>query len=83
MGASSAMEAVACVMTLETGIIPPTMNYETPDPECPLDIVANKPKRDADVKIVLNNALAFGGYDAVVCFAKPGRLPEGTGEARA
>ncbi len=83
MGASSAMEAVACVMTLETGIIPPTMNYETPDPECPLEIVANKAKRDADVKIVLNNALAFGGYDAVVCFAKPGRLPEGTGEARA
>jgi 3-oxoacyl-[acyl-carrier-protein] synthase II len=83
MGASSAMEAVACVMTLETGIIPPTINYETPDPECPLDIVANVAKRGVDVKVVLNNALAFGGYDAVVCFAKPGRLPEGTGEARA
>ncbi len=83
MGASSAMEAVACIQTLQTGIIPPTMNYETPDPECPLDIVANAAKRDADVSIVLNNALAFGGYDAVVCFAKPGRLPVGAGEARA
>lgn len=81
MGASSAMEAVACVMTLNTGIIPPTINYRTPDPECPLDVVANE-KASANVDIVLNNALAFGGYDAVVCFAKPGRLPEGTGEIR-
>jgi 3-oxoacyl-[acyl-carrier-protein] synthase II len=83
MGASSAMEAVACVMTIETGIIPPTINYETPDPECALDIVANVAKRDAKVDVVLNNALAFGGYDAVVCFARPGRLPHGTGEAEA
>ncbi|MGE0792295.1 MAG: beta-ketoacyl synthase [Sandaracinaceae bacterium] len=82
MGASSAMEALACVMTLRTGIIPPTTNYETPDPECALDIVANE-KREAKVDIVLNNALAFGGYDAVVCFANPGVLPEGTGEADA
>jgi 3-oxoacyl-[acyl-carrier-protein] synthase II len=83
MGASSAMEAVACVMTLETGIIPPTINFETPDPECPLEIVANVASKNNDVGIVLNNALAFGGYDAVVTFARPGRLPEGTGEARA
>lgn len=82
MGASSAMEALACVMTLETGIIPPTMNYETPDPECPVEVVANAP-REAKVEVVLNNALAFGGYDAVVCFAKEGRLPEGAGEATA
>ncbi len=80
MGASSAMEAVACVMSLETGIIPPTINYETPDPECPLNIVANTKQTGAKIDVVLNNALAFGGYDAVVCFAKPGRLPEGAGE---
>ncbi|HBQ11658.1 MAG: beta-ketoacyl-[acyl-carrier-protein] synthase family protein [Sandaracinaceae bacterium] len=80
MGASSAMESVACVMTLQTGIIPPTINYETPDPDCPVHVVANE-KREAKVDVVLNNALAFGGYDAVVCFANPGRLPEGTGEA--
>ncbi len=80
MGASSAMEAVACVMTLETGIIPPTTNYETPDPECDLEIVRDVP-RAARVDVVLNNALAFGGYDAVVCFAKPGRLPRGAGVA--
>lgn len=83
MGASSAMEAIACVMTLQTGIIPPTTNYETPDPECELNIVANQAVHFSarTPSIVLNNALAFGGYDAVVCFAKPGRLPRGAGVA--
>jgi 3-oxoacyl-[acyl-carrier-protein] synthase II len=78
MGAASAMEAVACVRTLETGIIPPTTNHEETDPECDIEVVANE-AREAEVDIVLNNALAFGGYDAVVCFAKPGVLPEGAG----
>lgn len=80
MGASSAMEALACVMTIQTGIIPPTMNYDTPDPDCDLDVVANTP-RTMKVDVVLNNALAFGGYDAVVCFARPGHLPRGAGVA--
>lgn len=80
MGASSAMEAVACVMSIQTGIIPPTTNFDTPDPECPVHVVANV-KQSAKIDIVLNNALAFGGYDAVCCFARPGVLPEGTGEA--
>jgi 3-oxoacyl-[acyl-carrier-protein] synthase II len=78
MGASSAIEAVACVMSIEHGLVPPTTNFETPDPECDLDIVANVPRK-ARCDVVLNNALAFGGYDAVVCLAKPGRLPEGAG----
>jgi 3-oxoacyl-[acyl-carrier-protein] synthase II len=81
MGASSAMEAVACVMTLETGIIPPTMNHETPDPDCDLSIVAGTAQHRRGIDVVLNNALAFGGYDAVVCFARPGCLPRGAGEA--
>ena len=74
MGAASALEAVACVMTVQTGVYPPTMSYETPDPECALNVVSNSAiKGKADV--VLNNSLAFGGYDAVVAFAKPGVLP--------
>lgn len=81
MGASSAMEAIACVMTIQTGIIPPTTNYETPDPECDLAIVANEARHGQTIDVVLNNALAFGGYDAVVCFARPGHLPRGAGEA--
>jgi 3-oxoacyl-[acyl-carrier-protein] synthase II len=74
MGAASALEAIACVMTLETGIYPPTLGYETPDPECDVDVVANVSRR-GKADIVLNNSLAFGGYNAVTCFAKPGVLP--------
>lgn len=75
MGAASALEAVACVLTVQTGIYPPTMSYETPDPECDLNLVANR-AATGRADIVLNNSLAFGGYDAVVAFAKPGRLPD-------
>jgi 3-oxoacyl-[acyl-carrier-protein] synthase II len=75
MGAASAMEAVACVMTVESGIYTPTLGYETPDPECDINLVANRPVK-GKAEVVLNNSLAFGGYDATVTFAKPGRLPE-------
>lgn len=74
MGAASAIEAVGCVFTLETGIYPPTAGYETPDPECDLDVVSNV-ARKGKADIVLNNSLAFGGYNAVACFARPGVLP--------
>lgn len=74
MGASSALEAVACVMSIQTGIYPPTVGYETPDPECDLNVVANQ-ARSGPAAVVINNALAFGGYDAVVAFARLGRLP--------
>jgi 3-oxoacyl-[acyl-carrier-protein] synthase II len=74
MGAASALEAIGCVMTLESGVYPPTIGYETPDPECDLDIVANV-ARKGPADIVLNNSLAFGGYNAVTCFARPGKLP--------
>ncbi len=74
MGAASALEAVACVETVRSGWYPPTIGYETPDPECDLAVVANVAVR-GPADVVLNNALAFGGYDAVVCFARPGVLP--------
>jgi 3-oxoacyl-[acyl-carrier-protein] synthase II len=74
MGAASALEAVACVMTIATGVYPPTIDYETPDPECDVDVVANVARR-GEADIVLNNSLAFGGYNAVTCFARPGILP--------
>jgi 3-oxoacyl-[acyl-carrier-protein] synthase II len=74
MGAASALEALACVMTIETGVYPPTISYETPDPDCDVEIVANV-ARTGRAEVVLNNALAFGGYNAVTCFARPGKLP--------
>ena len=75
MGAASALEAVACVLTVQTGVYPPTVAYETPDPECKINVVANQAQTGRS-DVVLNNSLAFGGYDAVVAFAKPGRLPD-------
>jgi 3-oxoacyl-[acyl-carrier-protein] synthase II len=74
MGAASALEAIGCVFTLETGVYPPTIGYETPDPECDLDVVANVARR-GKADIVINNSLAFGGYNAVSVFARPGVLP--------
>lgn len=74
MGAASALEAIGCVFTIQTAIYPPTIGYETPDPECALDIVANVARRGTS-DVVLNNSLAFGGYNAVTLFARPGVLP--------
>lgn len=82
MGAASALEAVACVLTVQTGIYPPTVAYETPDPECNVNLVANTAQH-GPADIVLNNSLAFGGYDAVVAFAKHGRLPDPAAAQRA
>ena len=74
MGAASALEAIGCVMTLETGLYPPTIGYETPDPECDVDVVANA-ARNGKHDVVLNNSLAFGGYNSVTCLARPYVLP--------
>jgi 3-oxoacyl-[acyl-carrier-protein] synthase II len=78
MGAASALEAIGCIFTLETGLYPPTIGYETPDPECDLDVVANAARR-GEADVVINNSLAFGGYNAVALFARPGVLPPPAG----
>ncbi|MBI3895875.1 MAG: beta-ketoacyl-[acyl-carrier-protein] synthase family protein [Acidobacteria bacterium] len=69
MGAASAIEAVACALALRTGMIPPTINYEEPDPECDLDYVPNQ-ARETHPRVVLNNAYAFGGNNASLCLAR-------------
>ena len=68
MGAASAIEAVACALALHTGSIPPTINYEEPDPECDLDCVPAH-ARETHPRVVLNNAYAFGGNNASLCMA--------------
>ena len=78
MGAASAIEAVACVETIRTGVYPPTMNLEALDPECDIEVVAHE-KRTGPANVLLNNALAFGGYDAVLTLAKVGVLPAEVG----
>lgn len=67
MGAASAIEAIACCLAIRDGVIPPTINYETPDPECDIDCVPNKAKKHK-VIVALNNSLAFGGNDACLVF---------------
>ncbi|MBK9964914.1 MAG: hypothetical protein IPP07_08430 [Holophagales bacterium] len=57
---AGAIEAVATVKTIETGVVPPTIHYEEPDPECDLDVVPNA-AREADVSVALSNSFAFGG----------------------
>lgn len=69
MGAASALEAIACVLTIHDGHIPPTINFETPDEECPADCVPNT-MRSIDADIVLNNAFAFGANNAATVFAR-------------
>jgi 3-oxoacyl-[acyl-carrier-protein] synthase II (EC 2.3.1.41) len=69
LGAASAVEAVASVKTIETGIIPPTINLENPDPECDLDYVPNKAIQ-YNVRNVLSNSFGFGGTNACIIFSK-------------
>ncbi|MGQ3684961.1 MAG: beta-ketoacyl-[acyl-carrier-protein] synthase family protein [Candidatus Loosdrechtia sp.] len=70
MGAASAVESVVCCLVLKHGIVPPTINYETPDPECDLDYVPNK-ARERTLRCILNNSFAFGGNNATTIFKKP------------
>ncbi|WP_088033364.1 beta-ketoacyl-ACP synthase II [Evansella clarkii] len=69
LGAAGAVEALFSVKAIEEGIIPPTINYETPDPECDLDYVPNK-ARQQEVKAVMSNSLGFGGHNATLVFRK-------------
>ena len=65
LGASSAIELIACVNAVRDGVIPPTINYTTPDPLCDLDVTPNT-ARDRKVDIAISNAFAFGGTNAVI-----------------
>ena len=69
MGASGALEMIAAIGTLRDGILPPTIGYTTPDPDCDLDYVPNQ-ARKADVSAVVSNSFAFGGSNAVIALKK-------------
>ena len=69
LGAAGAMEAVLSVLALRDGIIPPTINYREPDPECDLYVTPNKAEK-ADLQFAISTSLGFGGHNACVAFKK-------------
>ena len=70
LGAAGGVEAIVCALTIQRrGVIPPTMNYEVPDPDCDLDYVPNAPRK-ARVDVALSNSFGFGGHNAVLVFRR-------------
>lgn len=69
MGATGALEAIFCVQVIREGILPPTIHYETPDPECDLDYIPNT-AREAKISLAISNAFGFGGHNAVLALRK-------------
>ncbi len=69
LGASGALEAMFCTLAINTGILPPTLNYETPDPECDLDYIPNAP-REIKIDHALSNSFGFGGHNATLIISR-------------
>jgi 3-oxoacyl-[acyl-carrier-protein] synthase II len=69
LGAAGGIEAIASALALRDGVLPPTINYATPDPECDLDYVPNQ-ARQAQVEYALSNNLGFGGHNASLIFRR-------------
>lgn len=69
MGATGALEAIFCIQAVREGILPPTIHYETPDPECDLDYVPNQ-AREKKISLAISNAFGFGGHNAVLAIRK-------------
>ena len=69
LGAAGGLEAAVCALVVKNGILPPTINYETPDPQCDLDYVPNK-ARPVKAEHVLSNSFGFGGTNASVVFKR-------------
>lgn len=69
LGAAGALEAGACIMAIQEGIIPPTINYEHPDPDCDLDYVPNR-ARKTKVDVTLSNSFGFGGHNSCLVFRR-------------
>ena len=69
LGAAGAVEGAACALAIANGLVPPTVHYETPDPDCDLDVIPNE-ARPLDVRLALSNSFGFGGHNAVVALRK-------------
>jgi len=69
MGATGALEAIFCVKAIQEGVLPPTIHYETPDPECDLDYIPNQ-AREKKINLAISNAFGFGGHNAVLAIRR-------------
>lgn len=69
LGAAGAIEAVVCLKSMEVGILPPTINYETPDPDCDLDYIPNE-AREVKTDVIMSNSFGFGGTNGVLIFKR-------------
>ena len=68
--ARGAVEAIFCLQAIYQGCLPPTLNYETPEPECDLDYIPNQPRETRKVKRCLSNSFGFGGQNACLVIRK-------------
>ncbi|MDY0395077.1 hypothetical protein RWE15_12430 [Virgibacillus halophilus] len=69
MGAGGVTECIACIQAIKKSLVPPTINYDQPDPQCDLDYVPNQ-SRQADVKAAMSNAFGFGGQNSSLIVGK-------------
>lgn len=70
LGATGAVEAIACIMALQTNTLPPTINLDNPDPQCDLDFIPNKSRKVKDLNLIISNSFGFGGHNACLVFRK-------------
>ena len=69
LGAAGAVEVIACAMALKDGVVPPTINYQVPDPECDLNYVPNVAV-EQPISLAISNSLGFGGHNACVALRR-------------
>ena len=69
LSAAGAIESIACLLALKNGVIPPTTNYENPDPDCDLNYIPNEACQ-ANVRYALNNSFGFGGHNVALVFGR-------------
>ena len=72
LGGAGAVESLVCILAMRDGVVPPTINYTTPDPECDLDYVPNEP-REVSVDVAMTNSFGFGGHNVSLVYGRVGR----------
>ncbi len=69
LGGAGAIEAIACILAIRDGVLPPTINYTTPDPDCDLDYVPNE-AREVSIDKAMSNSFGFGGHNVALIFGR-------------